>query len=473
MRPASLPFFALFLCGLVTACAPRSTVLAIAVSSIPKTTSTIDIKLTIDGQIHPADPPFTYDRARGASTVLTGIEIPWQFSDRLLGVDIEARDDKCPLARFSSATAAIEPGTYTVSAPLQALANDDLITDLFAADAITPDDVWIGGANQGLAHWDGCYWTRGQLDMQLGAGALVRVYHHPRVGLWAVGSEGLILHFDAAQKLWRVISAAANLYTGRTANFSDITFLPGSAGSEGSMLVVGSLTGSSPVCFALRGTMTAPDTFTWAHEPAVCNALSPATTLGCNNCRFYPTRMQAFDSGGLVIGGASGSLDGSMNMIYQGAFVRFADSTLQNPDGRLLTPVMDLPNQAVMPWGMDLGDLYLGGGRLTRVTGEGGATQITQMMNFYNDPSNSYAISGMWGTTTSDFWIVGVHTQTRFSRLHHITDPSNPNSNIYSAIGSYQINSLHGTSPDDIWFVGNGGLRSHYDGKIFSIIRDR
>src|SRR5262245_18650007 len=79
-----LPLTLVLSLALAPACSPRSTVLAIAVSNIPQTTTTLEITLTIDGKPYPANPPFAYDQARGATTVLTGIEIPWDFSDRLV-----------------------------------------------------------------------------------------------------------------------------------------------------------------------------------------------------------------------------------------------------------------------------------------------------------------------------------------------------------------------------------------------------
>jgi hypothetical protein len=84
-----------------------------------------------------------------------------------------------------------------------------LDVDLWGVFCVSPTDVWAGGGDPrdrdgvpALSHWDGDGWAVETLpELDRSAPALFKVWGTGADNVYAVGSSGLLLHFDGTE--WR------------------------------------------------------------------------------------------------------------------------------------------------------------------------------------------------------------------------------------------------------------------------------
>jgi hypothetical protein len=124
-------------------------------------------------------------------------------------------------------------------------------------------------------------------------------------------------------------------------------------------------------------------------------------------------------------------------------------------------------------WGPPDGSaIFLGGDRLTKVSGEDPETQLwrsTTSKVAWASASEIpfFTIQGIWGATANDYWIVGYHFQSGVV-AYHVVPSSDPKAPAWVATDLQTVatmNAVWGSSATDVWAVGqHGTIRRHTGG---------
>lgn len=84
-----------------------------------------------------------------------------------------------------------------------------LESDLEALWGIASDDIWAGGSNGYLFHWDGRAWTYSSC---LGGYTVRGIHGRARDDVWAVADEGIVYHWNGAKWQYVVSSTRTDLF---------------------------------------------------------------------------------------------------------------------------------------------------------------------------------------------------------------------------------------------------------------------
>jgi hypothetical protein len=124
-------------------------------------------------------------------------------------------------------------------------------------------------------------------------------------------------------------------------------------------------------------------------------------------------------------------------------------------------------------WGpLDGSAVFLGGDRLTKVDGDDPETQL------WNSPTTDIAwssaseipfftVQSIWGSSVSDYWVVGYVFQTGVVAYHVVTSSEPKSSPTWISTDlqtSATMNAVWGSGPNDVWTVGQGGAIRHHTG---------
>ena len=496
----------------VTESCSSSTVLAFAVSNIPAGTNTLRVTAKIDGKNYNVEPVSLVGSSSTAT--LFSITIPWKYSNSLIDVSIIATGKQCDLASWNGTTAAIEPVTYSIAAPLERLRDDQMAQDFFTIKAIKANDVWTAGAGGAFGHWDGCYWKNVDIKPEGIDNIFTKLYYHDKIGLWATGSDGLIYKYDDNLKTWTAKKGARDLFptpTGassfewiRSTIWADISYLNGTAGD---FILIGTNYHSAAVssknqCLAVRATLDAskPEGYSFSKIASVCSTPivaapqvgSPTAPSGgwptCSSGCFVPARVMSMPDGLIISGDVRLPSPATAPNNQYGAYLKYDNTSFSSPSlARYVVQSITNPNQetsgtAMNVWGSSTKEFWLANNRLFHVSdAEIQKAPEENLSSFYEDKGSSgYRINSIWGANSSDFWIT-VLSGNRLSRVHHITTAAAGTQTIlakdvdqkrFSApIGSLPYIVLDGTSDKDVWFAGYSGVRAYYNGKDFTIYK--
>lgn len=501
-----------------TSCS-KDTVLAIAVSNIPDGTVLLDVITTIDSREYKVDPIKTYSTTQSATII--SITIPFEVPPDPVKISITAKGTQCQIANWSGSIAAIEPATYSISAPLIRLTDDSIDQDLFTVKTIAPNNAWAAGINSTMAHWDGCYWKNVKVTTESPENIFTRLAYNQQIGLWATGSDGLLYKYNSTFSTWEIKKSARELYpslTGasqsewnRSMFWSDLAYIEGTAGE---LLVVGfnihkAAKDLSQTCMIVRGTPSAshPEGYVFTRQDAICSTrlqttapspsqpvppqTPPSTTWpSCNSC-FTPNQIASFRDGLIISGGVTLPQIKAPDPNEFGAYIKINQpSTLGNPTGRYIVPKLTNPNQeltgsSLSLWATRFDDFWVGNSRLYHispndkdVTNPSIPESIAPM---YEDKgTEKYKLVSIWGANADDFWAIGLPLSVT-SQVHHISTQQLMQSQIKAQfidqskfrapMGAFRYTSIDGTSINDIWLVGYHGIRTHYDNSNIIIIK--
>lgn len=501
-----------------TSCS-KDTVVAIAVNNIPTGTIKLDLVTTIDGKDYKVE-PITLNDSKDSATILS-ITVPFDIPNGQLKLVITAQGQKCSLASWSGTIAAIEPATYTISAPLSNFLNEPISQDLFTVKSITSDDVWAAGGNSAMAHWDGCYWKNVLVKTEAPENIFTRLIYHPQIGLWATGSSGLLYKYNTSQSTWEIKKSARDLFpyvTGssqaewiRSMFWSDIAYIEGSSGE---FLAVGINSHPSAKitmknCMIVRGTPSANATegYTFTKQDTICatafqttapspsQAVPPQTPSNtnwptCTSC-FEPNQIASFSNGLIIAGNVTLPQIQAPEANNFGAYIKISNpQNLNNPVGRYVIPKLTNANQektgnSFSIWGSSFDDFWLSNNRLYHISPndkDQANTSIPESIApMYEDKGTQrYSILNLWGPNANDFWAIGLPISGA-SQVHHITASQFTPNQIRASlidqasyrvpIGAFRYISIDGTSKNDIWLVGYNGIRTHYDNTDALIIK--
>ena len=489
------------LLGFVTAATScnSNTVLVLSISNIPNNTESINIATSIDGKTYNTDPISTLTLK--AQSTLSSITIPFEFTDKQIGLSVSTKSNignKCPTAKWDGTAATIEPGTYSIPVPLQNITDDNIRNDLFTSAAISSNNTYMAGASSTLIKWDGCYWTQ---SPKARPDAIVKLYSHPKVGLWGVGTSGVISKYVPLNDTWTNIDASSVLKgTGEVPSsitWTGITYIDG---TPGDLLVVGvarsmfSIPGGSQ-CFTIRltqnGTGYTPSRLNSAYCGSAAQTCTQYGTSNTASCYFQAQNVFSFPPDRIALSGVANFVASTTN---QTAFA-ILDSQLQlaapttTPQYVVAASGTDQPyGSSGIIWGVNLNDFWLASNHLFHITNaKNDITAITNKPTFYetdlykSNPvaTQNYRLISIWGTAANDFWVLAFPTATRFTTVHHFQDRESlklTDSNIgkvdYSAgIDNYVITSITGTADNDVWFSAYNGIRIHYDKNAFRVYR--
>lgn len=481
-----------------TSCS-KSTTIAIAISNIPTDTGKIQATVLLDGKTSRVSPDYSFNSQSNGSALLTSIEIPFEFTNKQVSINLVAISNKsisCPLASWSGSLAALEKETYTISAPLEQLKDDPITSDLFSVIMKSSTDVWAAGSSGTLVNFDGCYWKKRTF---LGGNALNSVgklYRHDKVGMWALGNAGLVAAYDPTKDEWRRYDVAALFFqtgeNGADVNWSSMTYIEGTTAD---IAIIGSSAGQGtpavPVCYAMRGQPGA-NGYMFSRADTLCRvAMKPCPTpttspqITVSDCYYNPSTIASFPPDRVVTAGALNMIVSASPGIGYYPYTAFQtyDHQLQrtptNQENRYYPPVStsspELFGSNGSIWGTSINDFWIASNRLYHVTNAGSSVFQTRL---YNDNPQQFKITAIWGLSNQDFWTVAVNSN-RIPQILHFSPRNNvpvSDANIgvanYSAgIDSLVATGFGGTSASDIWIVGYGGVRAYYNGSVFKIFR--
>lgn len=480
------------------------TKLALSISNIPVDTESVNISIKIDEKSYDVEPlRFGSTDNNGTSkNALSGITIPFGFNNKQIDIKttaISKLGNKCPTAEWSGSIGAIEPGTYSVSVPLQNIINDDIRNDLFSVATISATEAWAVGTSGTVVKWDGCYWRRKDFLAEKPGLAINKIYYHANIGLIALGNDGTIAKYNTQSLTWNEIDLSSIIGTGENLQsiiWTGITYLEGSTGD---FLILGSavnklITNGEAQCFAARlspaGTtyqatrISSPFCPTYPKfitSPPVCNQFG--STNSASSCNFVASSAYSFPPDRIVISGTA--YIPSQNT----AFIVLDNKLQQIPSAPnpMWVPSISSANTYGTPgtvWGTSINDFWLGSNHFFRImnstTSPSAPTNkpIATETELYKNNTDQMKVISIIGFGAKDFWTIGF-PNSRFSQVNHFIDKPGlalDYSNIgilkyNTGIDNYPITHMSAVSNNDIWFVGYGGIRIHYNGTNFQVYR--
>ncbi len=493
MRTQTFMVSALAAFSVVGVSCSNSSKLTFVVSNIPSDAKTISLKAKINNADYKIE-TVPVSQSEG-SAKLVSVEVPFDVRGLALYITINAANDKCQLAEWTGSVGSVDGKDYTVNSPLSTIKDDPINQDLFSITAINENDVWVGGSNSTVGHWDGCYWRSAQIDQE-GITGLVKMYYHKNSGLWALGANSTIAKYDNGKWIkldhknpWSLTGEFAQKIL-----WLDMAF---SEGSTEQLIVIGfnTIPGTPPttqqVCRALRITKANGQyVFDSSIESKICNipGATAARSLPVGTTHtaslFYPFKLASFSNGMIVTGlvyvdkkvGAS-----TTSGIKYSAYARYQDQiNLTNPVIKYINPLPPPAPQYTNPddpqgnggpiWGISADNFWFGSPMLHHVTGTINSPVVTSADYVY-PPGSNYVMGNLWGGSDRDFWTVGLGAN-RVSEVLHIYDKTGAGNQVaennivpllYSTpVNNLTITNIAGASTSDAWMVGYGGYRVHY-----------
>lgn len=502
MRTTTFIASALAAISLVATSCSNSSKLTFVVSNIPTEATTLELTAHIAKTDQTPDSiasDYKIEKipldAGKESAKLVNVTIPFDTRGLALTITISSSSEKCQLASWTGSVGSIDGKDYSVSAPLNKLEDDPIQQDLFTVTAIATNDVWVGGSNSTIGHWDGCYWKSSQIDNE-GITGIVKLYYHKNSGLWALGANSTIAKYDNGKwtKLdhknpWVLTSDYAQKIL-----WLDMAF---SEGSTEQLVVIGfnTLPATPPttqqVCRALKITKSNGQyVFDATVESKLCNlpGATAARTIPSGTTHtaslYYPFKIASFPNGMVTTGqvyidkkvGATTTAG-----IPYPAYARYQDQiSLSNPVIKYVNPSAsqvytdpDDPKGSGGPiWGTSADNFWFGAPMLQHVTGPINSPTVTSA-EFIYPPKGNLFMYNVWGTNDRDFWTIGLGTNAnKTSEVLHIYDKTGAGGiiseqNIVPILYSTPVNiltvtNIAGASSSDVWMVGYGGYRVHY-----------
>jgi len=325
------------------------------------------------------------------------------------GADAGARDAAGTRDRAAPPDGAISPGTTDYCSkdgwcwqnPLpQGLALNDVF-------AISRDDVWAVGREGITMHFDGATWRK--VDPGVTVRWLNRVYGFAWNDVWAAG-DGAIAHFDGS------------------------AWTPVTGGPTNEILALG---GDAP-----------DDLWAGVYGTAVAHYGGPAagwTEMPIDN----PSGGSAWDV--MVFGPNDVWLAGPSAFLWHW-------------DGQRWIQPTGTPSETFGIWGATPDDVWVGGqGTISHWNGQALST-ATLAAPWY--------VYRMWGTSARDVWATANQSPSigpSVTRLLHLgAGGAAAGWSVVDPGGGGAFSATHGTAPDDVWTVGARGVMQHWDGAAWS-----
>lgn len=498
MRTQILFTSAFFALQLINASCSNSSKLTFVVSNIPTDATSLSLTAHIDKTTTTPDSILSNykidtvpQEAGKDSAKLINVTVPFDARGLPLNITITASSSKCQLSSWTGSVGSIDGKDYSVGAPLSKLEDDPIQQDLFTVAAISPTDVWVGGSNSTVGHWDGCYWRRAQIDDE-GLTGIIKIFYHKNSGLWALGGNSTIAKYENGK--WTKYDHK-NPW-GLTGDFAQKILWIDMAFSEGSteqLIAIGLST--QQACRALKITKSNGQyVFDATAEPKICNlpggtaarALPPGTTHTVSP--YVPLKIASFGNGmvtsGFVYVDKKVGTTTTSGLKYS-AYARYTDQiNLSNPVIKYVNPTnqaSDDPQGTSGPiWGTSADNFWFGTPTLQHVTGAINSPVVVSVDNVYPPgASNGLFLYNIWGASERDFWTIGLSSVRMSSEVLHIYDKTGAGgtvgeANIVPALFSTPINTIvttniGGASTSDVWLVGYAGYRVHFENSKYTL----